>query len=195
MQEVKRKNRVLMTLLAVFIVSVLAAIGYAVSIRNGFVLAKVDVEKSLADISVQLQRRNDLIPSLVNVVKGYAKHEESVFSAVTAARERMMGAKTPEEMSAADAELTQGLGRLLLVAEAYPELRANELFLSLQDEIAGTENRIAVSRRAFNEQATRFNSMVNLFPKNLFAKMFGFKEVAVFAAGKSAKTVPTVSFD
>jgi LemA protein len=184
-----------MTWLVVFAASIVVAIGYVVSIRNGFVLARVDVEKSLADISVQLQRRNDLIPSLVNVVKGYAKHEESVFSAVTAARERMMGAKTPEEMSAADSELTQGLGRLLLVAEAYPKLKADELFLSLQDEIAGTENRIAVSRRAFNEQATRFNAMVNLFPKNWFAKMFGFNEFAMFTADESAKAVPTVSFD
>ncbi|GHU86486.1 hypothetical protein FACS1894198_6500 [Clostridia bacterium] len=195
MQEAKHKNRALITWFAIFFVGIFVVVGYTVSTRNGFVSAKTNVDKSLADIGVQLQRRSDLIPSLVNTVKGYAKHEESVFSAVTAARERMMGAKTPEEMSAADGELTRSLGRLFAVAENYPELKANESFLSLQDEIAGTENRIAVSRREFNEQATRFNTMVNLFPKNLLAKMFGFKEIALFNADENAKTVPVVNFD
>lgn len=177
------------------VIVILLCGGYVIATRNKLVQQEQETKQVFANVQVCLQRRNDLIPNLVSSVKGYAKHEEAVFNAVTEARQNMINAKTPEETVQADAALSSAVGRLLAVAEAYPELKANENFLSLQDELAGTENRIAVARKDVNEKVTAYNTSIRLFPKNIVAKMFGFKELPLFEADSGAKTAPTVSFD
>lgn len=177
------------------VIVILLCGGYIIGTRNKLVQQEQEAKQVFANVQVYLQRRNDLIPNLVSSVKGYAKHEEAVFNAVTEARQNMINAKTPEETVQADAALSSAVGRLLAVAEAYPELKANENFLSLQDELAGTENRIAVARKDVNEKVTAYNTSIRLFPKNIVAKMFGFKELPLFEADSGAKTAPTVSFD
>ena len=177
------------------VIVILICGGYIVSTRNKLVGQEQETKQVFANVQVYLQRRNDLIPNLVNTVKGYAKHEEEVFNAVTEARKNMMNAKTPEETVQADAALSSAVGRLLAFVEGYPDLKANENFLSLQDELAGTENRIAVARKDANEKVTAYNTSIKLFPKNIVAKMFGFNELPLFEADASAKTVPAVSFN
>lgn len=182
-------------ILCSLVIVILLCGGYIIGTRNKLVQQEQEAKQVFANVQVYLQRRNDLIPNLVSSVKGYAKHEEAVFNAVTEARQNMINAKTPEETVQADAALSSAVGRLLAVAEAYPELKANENFLSLQDELAGTENRIAVARKDANEKVTTYNTSIRLFPKNIVAKMFGFKELPLFEADSGAKTAPTVNFD
>ena len=190
-KKMKNSTKILCGLVIV----ILLCGGYVIATRNKLVQQEQETKQVFANVQVYLQRRNDLIPNLVSSVKGYAKHEEAVFNAVTEARQNMINAKTPEETVQADAALSSAVGRLLAVAEAYPELKANENFLSLQDELAGTENRIAVARKDANEKVTAYNTSIKLFPKNIVAKMFGFKELPLFEADSGAKTAPTVSFD
>jgi LemA protein len=178
----------------VVLLFVFMVVGYFVSVRNNFVVGTQRVEQLLSGVEVQLQRRADLIPNLVNTVKGYAAHEEAVFSEVTAARVRLVGAKNSDELLQADGELTQALGKLFAVAEAYPELKANENFLSLQDEIAGAENRIAIARQDFNAAAAQFNAMLQMFPKNLVANLLGFEKFSLFSAKEGSESAVVVSF-
>ena len=182
-------------ILCCLVIVILICGGYIISTRNKLVGQEQETKQVFANVQVYLQRRNDLIPNLVNTVKGYAKHEEEVFNAVTEARQNMINAKTPEETVQADAALSSAVGRLLAIAEDYPDLKANENFLSLQDELAGTENRIAVARKDVNEKVTAYNTSIKLFPKNIVAKMFGFNELPLFEADSGAKTVPAVSFN
>ena len=182
-------------ILCCLVIVILICGGYIISTRNKLVGQEQETKQVFANVQVNLQRRNDLIPNLVNTVKGYAKHEEEVFNAVTEARQNMINAKTPEETVQADAALSSAVGRLLAIAEDYPDLKANENFLSLQDELAGTENRIAVARKDVNEKVTAYNTSIKLFPKNIVAKMFGFNELPLFEADSGAKTVPAVSFN
>ncbi|MBR6241161.1 MAG: LemA family protein [Lentisphaeria bacterium] len=143
--------------------------GWIISQRNALIALDEDVNEAWSNIDTDLQRRNDLIPNLVATVKGYATHEEEVFTGIADARGRLAGATTMQEKAEADAALTTGLGRLLAIAENYPELKANEGFLRLQDELAGTENRIKVTRKRYNEDVKRFNRTIRQFPGSLFA--------------------------
>ena len=143
--------------------------GWIISQRNALIALDEDVNEAWSNIDADLQRRNDLIPNLVSTVKGYATHEEEVFTGIADARGRLAGATTMQEKAEADAALTAGLGRLLAIAENYPELKANEGFLRLQDELAGTENRIKVTRKRYNEDVKRYNRTIRQFPGSLFA--------------------------
>ena len=142
-----------------------------------------------------MQRRNDLIPNLVNTVKGYASHEKEIFENIANARASLMGATSMKDKSAADAQLTAGLGRLLAIAENYPTLKADGSFIRLQDELAGTENRIAVARKDYNDSARLYNTKIAKFPTVIFANMFGFQKFEYFEAAEGAKEVPTVNFN
>jgi LemA protein len=161
---------------------------------NKFVGQEEAIKAQWAQVENQLQRRNDLIPNLVNTVKGYAAHEQGVFQAVSDSRAKLAGAKTPEETITAANAQTSALARLMAVVEAYPQLKANEQFNRLSDELAGTENRIAVARMRYNEQVQEYNTLRRRFPSNLTAALFGFKEHPFFQAAAEAKQVPKVDF-
>jgi LemA protein len=146
-------------------------------------------------VESQLQRRNDLIPNLVNTVKGYAKHEKDVFTAIADARSRLAGASTVNEKVKANEQMDSALARLLVVVEQYPNLKANENFIRLQDELAGTENRIAVERQRYNNSVLAYNTMIKSFPGNIIASMTGFSPRDVyFKAEEGAKQAPKVNF-
>jgi LemA protein len=161
---------------------------------NKFVGQEEAVKAQWAQVENQLQRRNDLIPNLVETVKGYATHEESVFKEIAESRSRLLAAKSPEESIAAANQQTSALGRLLAVVENYPNLKANEQFNRLMDELSGTENRIAVERMRYNERVQEYNTSRRQFPANVTAKIFGFKEHPFFTAPEEAKQVPKVNF-
>jgi LemA protein len=163
--------------------------------RNELVQEREAIKGASAQIDNVLQRRNDLIPNLVETVKGFAKQELAVTDSVTSARAAMMGARTQKEKVEADAQLTGALSRLMVVVENYPNIKSNENFLRLQDELSGTENRIAVERRKYNETVQKYNTDIELFPKNIAASMFGFqRDDAYFKAAAAAKEVPKVKF-
>lgn len=168
---------------------------WVVSGYNALVAKNLAVENAYSNIQSQLQRRADLIPNVVNTVKGYAAHETAVFNAVNEARTKMMGAQTPADSLAADGELTQALGRLFAISEAYPELKASENFAALQDELEGSENRVNTARLDYNEAVKSLNTKIRSFPSNLIAGMFGFSEKEMFQAQESAQQVPQVNFD
>ena len=156
-----------------------------------------NAQQAKQQISVQLQRRADLVPNLVNTVKGYAQHEEAVFTQVAAARGALTGAiqgGDPTQMAAANAQLTGALGRLIAVAEAYPNLKADQSFLRLQDELAGTENRIATARNDYNQAVQTYNTYIRTFPQALTAKVTGAKPRTYYEAAPGSETVPTVDF-
>jgi LemA protein len=161
---------------------------------NKFVSQEEAVKAQWAQVENQLQRRNDLIPNLVETVKGYATHEEAVFKEIADSRSRLLAAKSPEESIAAANQQTSALGRLLAVVENYPNLKANEQFNRLMDELSGTENRIAVERMRYNERVQEYNTSRRQFPANVTAKLFGFKEHPFFTAPEEAKQVPKVNF-
>jgi LemA protein len=161
---------------------------------NKFVSQEEAIKAQWAQVENQLQRRNDLIPNLVETTKGFAQHEESVYKEIADARARLLAAKSPEETIAAANQQTSALGRLLAVVENYPQLKANEQFNRLMDELAGTENRLAVERMRYNERVQDYNTSRRQFPANLTAKMFGFKEYPFFQAPPDAKGVPKVNF-
>ncbi|NLP18814.1 MAG: LemA family protein [Firmicutes bacterium] len=161
---------------------------------NGLVSADEAVSASWSQVENQLQRRLDLIPNLVNTVKGYAAHEEKIFTEVTRARENLMGAGSLADKAQADEELTGALSRLLAIAENYPELKADANFRQLSDELAGTENRIAVSRMDYNNSVQSFNTKIRRFPTAFIAKMFNFSARDYFQAEAGAQKTPTVDF-
>ena len=161
---------------------------------NKFVSQEEAIKAQWAQVENQLQRRNDLIPNLVETTKGFAQHEESIYKDIADARSRLLAAKSPDETIAAANQQTSALGRLLAVVENYPQLKANEQFNRLMDELAGTENRLAVERMRYNERVQDYNTSRRQFPANLTAKMFGFKEYPFFQAPPEAKGVPKVNF-
>lgn len=162
---------------------------------NGLVGKGEEVDNKLADISVQLERRADLIPNLVSTVKGYASHEQSAIDSVTEARSNLVNATNVEEKVKANETLTTALNNLFVIVENYPDLKANTNFIQLQDELAGTENRIAVARKDYNEAVKSYNKEIKSFPKNIIANMFGFEVKEYFEAKESANEVPNVSFE
>jgi LemA protein len=187
-------------LIALIIVGLLLIVGLVfgaglMGSRNDLVQEREAIKGASAQIDNVLQRRNDLIPNLVETVKGFAKQELAVTDSVTKARAAMMGAQTQKEKVDADAQLTGALSRLMVVVENYPNIKSNENFLRLQDELSGTENRIAVERRKYNETVQKYNTDIELFPKNIAASMFGFhREDAYFKADAAAKEAPKVKF-
>ncbi len=182
-------RRTLLQLFAITLAVPLTGCSY-----NKFVSQEEAVKASWAQVENQLQRRNDLIPNLVETTKGFAAHEESVFKEIADSRSKLLAAKGPEETIQAANQQTSALGRLLAVVENYPNLKSNEQFNRLMDELAGTENRIAVARMRYNEQVQGYNTSRRQFPANLTAKLFGFKEYPFFQAPPDAKQVPKVNF-
>ncbi|MDQ3212525.1 MAG: LemA family protein [Acidobacteriota bacterium] len=161
---------------------------------NRFTTQEEGIKGQWAQVQNQLQRRNDLIPNLVETVKGYAAHEASVFKDIAEARSRLIGARTPEEVIPAANQQSSALSRLLAVVESYPQLKADQQFLRLSDELAGTENRLATERMRYNELVRDYNALRNRFPSNLTAKMFKFKEYPYWEVPPEARQVPKVNF-
>ncbi|MBP5784105.1 MAG: LemA family protein [Methanobrevibacter sp.] len=181
----------LLIILIVIIIIILVAI---VAIYNGLVTARNKVKNAWAQIDVHLNRRADLIPNLVETVKGYAAHESSVFEDVTAARAGLMNANGVKEIGEANNQLSNTLKTLFAVAENYPELKANENFKELQAQLAESEDKIAYSRQFYNDTVMMYNNKCQTFPSNIFAGMFGFKEADFFEAAGEARSVPKVEF-
>jgi len=167
---------------------------YLMGARNSLVRLDEQVKAAWAQVENQLQRRYDLIPNYVETVKGYAKHEKEVFLKVTEARSKVAGAGAISEKIAANNELSSALARLLVVVERYPDLKANVNFIRLQDELAGTENRISVERRRFNEMVRVYNTEIRSFPTNLVAGIFNFEKATFFEVPKEKQEVPKVKF-
>ena len=188
------KKKTLIGVLVVVLILVVALYSFFVGNYNKFVKMDVGIKAAWAQVENQLQRRYDLIPNLVETVKGYAKQEKDVLVEVTNARAKVGGAGNIPDKIAANNQLTGALSRLMLVVEKYPDLKSNQNFLKLQDELAGTENRIAVERMRYNETVQVFNEAIRTFPANLLAGMYGFKEAAFFKVDEVAKAVPKVKF-
>jgi LemA protein len=182
----------------IVIVAIIAAFvigGGYISARNQMVTLNETVKSNWAQVDVVLQRRADLIPNLVSTVKGFAAHEETVFGDIANARAALLRAKTPGDKIAANGQLDGALGRLLAISENYPQLKSNENFLRLQDELAGTENRIAVERKRYNDSIQAFNTYIGQFPNNFYAKWAGFqRNNDYFSASPTSREVPKVQF-
>ncbi len=161
---------------------------------NSLVSKEEKVDKELANVDVQLERRADLIPNLVNTVKGYTSHETEVIDKITTARQNLLNASSVEEKSEANDELTTALNALMVVVENYPDLKASENFIQLSDELAGTENRIATARRDYNDAVTSYNTSVKKFPTNILAGIFGFEQKDYFEVSEGKTEVPNVEF-
>ena len=177
-----------------FIVVLVLLIFYVISTYNGLVSLRNKKDDQWSQIDVQLKRRADLIPNLVEIVKGYAKHESETLEKVIEARNTYMTAKTPEEEMKASGEVTQALNKLLALSEAYPELKANENFLGLQKDVSDTEDKISYARQFYNDSVLTYNNKVQMFPSNLVAGMFHFTKATFFEVSDSDKEVPKISF-
>lgn len=184
-----------LALLIIFIV-LAAVIGYALLAYNGLIKQRNQVKEAWSDIDVQLKRRHNLIPNLVNTVKGYAQHEREAFEKVTEARSQAISADTPQKQAEAENALTSTLKSLFAVAEAYPDLKANTNFLELQRELSDTENKVQAARRFYNTNVKDYNTDIQQVPKNIIAKMFNFKQEEFFELeDEAAKSVPDVNFN
>ncbi|MEC8321617.1 MAG: LemA family protein [Planctomycetota bacterium] len=187
-----------LVLLAVVAVIVIVGGLIVMSLYNGLQRRKLNAENAWSDIDVQLKRRHDLIPNLVNTVKGYASHEKETFEGVTQARAAAMGAEGVAAQAGAENMLTQALGKLFAVSEAYPDLKANQNFLSLQEELTSTENKIGFARQHYNRSVNQYNEATKTFPSNIIAGMFGFSDMNFFeldeAEAAAVKKAPDVQF-
>src|SRR5580765_177355 len=185
----------LIILVVLIIIALLVGSSF-ISRRNQMAIKREAVNASWAQVDVVLQRRSDLIPNLVETVKGFAQHETEVFDEIARARAGYMNATTPADKIAANSQLEASLAKVLLLTENYPLLKSNENFLRLQDELAGTENRIAVERRRYNETVQDYNTYISLFPNSLVASFAGFtRNDAYFRTDEGARTAPKVDFD
>src|SRR5437588_6186469 len=181
--------------IVVLLLIALFLLGQYISVRNTLGSKNEAVKAAWSQVDIVLQRRADLIPNLVETVKGYAQQEQTVFGDIAKARSALLSAGTPAEKIAANQQLDGALGRLLLIVENYPQLKSNENFLRLQDELAGTENRIAVERKRYNDTLRDYNTYVQTFPASLFATSMGYKpNNAYFEASEGSRTVPKVNF-
>ncbi|MGI6776593.1 MAG: LemA family protein [Acetivibrionales bacterium] len=180
--------------LIVIVVVLLILVFSVIGSYNGLVAKNEDVNAALSQIDNQLQRRNDLIPNLVETVKGFAAQEKEIFESVAEARAKLAGAGTIPEMAEADAQVTSALSRLLAIAESYPELKSDANFRQLSDELAGTENRIATARRDYNNSAREYNTQIRRFPISIIASIFNFERFEYFEAAEGADKVPEVDF-
>jgi LemA protein len=184
----------IITLIVVGLIALVVG-GKYVGARNTMVVKNESVKATWAEVDVVLQRRADLIPNLVETVKGYAAQEQTVFHDIAAARAALLGAQTPADKIAANGQLDGAIGRLLAVVENYPQLKSNENFLRLQDELAGTENRIAVERKRYNDTLQDYNTYIGLFPNDIFAGWAGFhRNDTYFTATEASREVPKVEF-
>lgn len=186
--------KTVLIILGILVLIVLIPLLYLKGTYNSLVTMDEGVKAAWAQVENQLQRRYDLIPNYVETVKGYARHEKEVFVKVTEARSRVGSAKNLDEKIQANNQLSSALARLLVVVERYPELKANTNFIRLQDELAGTENRIAVERRRYNETVRVYNTRIRTFPTNIIAGMFGFKKATFFQVPKERQEAPKVKF-
>ena len=184
-----------LAVLGVLLLVVLMIFGSFVSARDQMVTKDQAVKAAWSEVDVQLERRADLIPNLVSTVKGFTKEESSVFADIAQAREGLMNAQTPEAKIAANNQLDGSLAKVLVLTENYPQLRSSDQFMRLQDELAGTENRISVARKRYNDSIQEYNTFILQFPNNIWAGMAGFKEnTAYFTASPAARAVPSVKF-
>jgi LemA protein len=181
-------------IVALLAILLLAILGWILGTYNRIIRLENRIDNSWGQIDVQLRRRADLIPNLVETVKGYAAHEKGIFESVAKARAAMLGAKTPGEKMQADNMLTSTLKTLFAVAESYPQLKANTNFLQLQDELSHTENNVAFARQHYNDAVTDYNNVIETFPGIIFARMFEKRERPVLEAPAAAREVPKVSF-
>ena len=189
------KGLIALVVIIVLLVCGMVFFGQYVGVKNTLVTKNEAVKAAWSQVDIVLQRRADLIPNLVETVKGYAQQEQTVFGDIAKARSALLSAGTPQEKIAANGQLDGAIGRLLLIVENYPQLKSNENFLRLQDELAGTENRIAVERKRYNDTLQDYNTYVQQFPNSIFAGWAGFKaNEAYFAASEGAKQVPKVNF-
>ena len=189
-----KTQKILLIIAVIIVIFILVPFLYLKGTYNSLVSMDEGVKAAWAQVENQLQRRYDLIPNYVETVKGYAAHEKEVFVKVTEARSRVAGAAGIGDKIRSNNELSSALSRLLVVVERYPELKANTNFIRLQDELAGTENRIAVERRRYNETVKVYNIKIRRFPTNLFAGMFGFEKAAFFEVPKERQEAPKVKF-
>lgn len=188
------KKGLLITLIVIAAILLIGGI-IVVSTYNEMLTKSEEVDGKFADIDNQLQRRSNLIPNLVNTVKGYAKQEQDIINSVTEARSKLAGAKSIEEKSNANTELTNTLNRLLVVVENYPDLKSSQNYMQLSDELAGTENRISQARRQYNEAVKEYNLSIRKFPASIIAGMFNFDKKPYFEAEEGSNKVPEVDFD
>jgi LemA protein len=190
-----KRGSMLVTALVVVIVIALIIIFSAIGTYNKLVAQNEEVQTALSQIDNQLQRRSDLIPNLVETVKGYASHEEEIFTSIAESRAKLAGASSIEDKADASSELSNALSRLLVVAENYPELKANESFQDLQIQLEGTENRLTVARMDYNNAVQKFNTAIKRFPTVIFAGILGFDSYDYFEADEGAREVPKVDFN
>ena len=187
----RKMGIVIAVIVGVILLIVVACVGS----YNGLVGLSEDVDNEFSNVSVMLERRADLIPNLVNTVKGYASHEEKVIEEVTSARSELLKAKTVEEKANANSVLDDAINKVLMLVENYPDLKANQNFINLQDELAGSENRIATARRDYNNKVKEYNSKIKKIPTNIIAGIAGFDEKEYFEIEEGKKEVPDVNFE
>ena len=187
-----KKSTIVIIVVVVILIAIIAGL---VSSYNGVVSLSEEVDNKFATIDTMLQRRADLIPNLVNTVKGYTNQEQAVIDSVTDARAKLAGANSVGEKANADQELTSALNNLLVVVENYPDLKSSQNFINLSDELAGTENRIATARKDYNDAVKKYNTKIKRFPTNIVSGMFGHGEKEYFQASEGSEEVPTVDFN
>lgn len=194
--EMEVNNMKKSSIILIVVIAILAIIAiFLVGSYNGLVSKSEAVDTSFSDLDVMIQRRADLIPNLVSTVKGYTAHETEIINSITDARTKLMNANSVEEKSNANNELSSSLNALMVVVENYPDLKSSQNFIQLSDELSGTENRIAVARKDYNDAVKDYNLKVKTFPGNILAGMFGFEQKQYFEAKESSREVPSVNFE